>query len=456
MHKSKFLLLFVYIYKWYVLSICKFTKNCKLSVMEIEHALVPCDIFPLDCASFDLLTPNEKKYLCCLDEVAWIGALLNLIQLSPEAAGIFLLGQHIFENQTVAELTKSANSAGVTKDDITSFIAYFVAVYGNLGNYQSFGDTKFIPCLPKKSFTEIVKASAAFGKVPDVSMICDRVIDAIYSLHPRRLRLAFPPDGLTTYYSGNCFREDAELIQKYLNSKKLEGYNTRVFKSREPDARGKFEYTLAFASSDKKEQLVSDPSLPTSIIFKIMHGDFSEIMGLMVEAIEKIKQHTLNETQQKMWSKYQESFRTGSIEAHKDGSKFWVTDKQPTVETYIGFIESYRDPYGVRGEFETFAAVVDKAVSAKFQKLVSGATRFLPMLPWPSTYEKDTFLEPDFTSLDVMAFGISGLPVGINIPNYDDIRQTVGFKNVSLGNILKARFQVRNTRLYIHILYCYT
>ncbi|XP_061415534.1 dipeptidyl peptidase 3 [Lethenteron reissneri] len=411
-------------------------------------------VVPLECrAAFELLSARERQYAHYLSRAAWYGGLVVLLQTSPESPALYALLQRLFRAQGPAELGELATRLELSADEYQSFLVYAAGVYDNMGNYKSFGDTKFVPAVTKDKLEKLVLASAACEKnAEEMKALWQECSGPMYSLAPGECQLGLGTKGISSYFSGNCTMADAELVQKFLDEKSISAYNTRLFKTVASD--GSVEYEVRQASIVQQDKPVEGEKENKcgqyefeGNVFKVTRGDYSPLLSKVVENLKKAKECAANEHEVGMLAGYIDSFTYGSIDAHKRGSSHWIKDKGPIVESYIGFIESYRDPFGSRGEFEGFVAMVNKDMSAKYSRLVASAEELLPQLPWPASFEKDRFLKPDFTSLEVLTFAGSGIPAGINIPNYDDIRQSEGFKNVSLGNVLSASYQEEREKL---------
>jgi len=387
--------------------------------------------------AFSHLTPGEQLYSHYLSQASWWGGLVVLLQTSQESPDIFRMVHRINTAQDVASMKVDALAAGLTEQEVTAYLVYCSGFYGNMGNYKGFGDSKFVPNLEVNRLELFVKNTKAYKDKPEeMEKLWEMVKGPMYSLTDQEKQLGLGKKGVTKYFTPNCDIADSDLVNSFMKAKKMEGYINRVIKTKENE---KVVYEIRHAGVEEKELYREEFE---GCLFKVTTGDYNDLLNKVCENLELAGKHASNSDEKNMLVQYIKSFREGSLDRHKDGSRFWIKNKGPIVETYIGFIETYRDPAGMRGEFEGFVSMVNKEMSAKFQVLVDKAEEMLPALPWPKEFEKDTFLRPDFTSLDVLTFAGSGVPAGINIPNYDEIRQEEGFKNVSLGNVLSASYGV--------------
>lgn len=387
---------------------------------------------------FENLSAKEQKYAYYLYKASHLGSRAVLKSVSNESNSIFdlVLAVHRSLNGDYETAKKETS-----EEDVTAYLEYASQFLSNLGNFKSFGDVKFIPRISKESFSKIVE-STKDCKIVD---LYNSVSAKIYSVTENEILLGLNKDKISinsAYYVGvPATDSEIKTINRVLIQNKILPENTRVEKV------SNSQFNLLIASGETTNTIPEEyPAEPikftidgTDATLSMKFGDHSEQFGKIAKYFAAAQEFAANETQKEMLTAYERSFKTGSLEAHKESQRKWVKDIGPSVESNIGFIETYRDPYGVRGEWEGLVSTVNKERTEKFGNLVANAERFIKALPWDKEFEKDKFTPPDFTSLEVITFAGSGIPAGINIPNYDDIRINIGFKNVSLGNILNAK-----------------
>jgi len=119
----------------------------------------------------------------------------------------------------------------------------------------------------------------------------------------------------------------------------------------------------------------------------------------------------------------------------------WINDKDSPVDTINGFVEVYMDPRGIKGSWEALVYYVNRHKTENIRKIAANAQWFEDRMPWAPEYRKEGVRGVTANAIDVVVeAGESApmTPVGINLPNDQEIREKYGSKSVSLSNVNEA------------------
>ncbi len=134
-------------------------------------------------------------------------------------------------------------------------------------------------------------------------------------------------------------------------------------------------------------------------------------------------------------------YTTGDDADRKAYDIAWVADQNAPIDTVNGFIEVYMDPRGVKGSWESVVSYVNPEKTEAIKKLAAAAQWFEDHMPWIPEYRKENVRGITANAIEVIIeTGDSGpvTPIGINLPNDQDVREQHGSKSVSLANVIEA------------------
>ena len=170
-------------------------------------------------------------------------------------------------------------------------------------------------------------------------------------------------------------------------------------------------------------------------------GLYSSAIERIVSNLNKAKQYAENEEQRKVIEKLIEYYTTGDLRTFDEYSILWVGDTGSQVDFINGFIESYDDPLGMTGNWESIVNFKNNDASHRTETISSNAQWFESHSPVDPRFRKDKV--KGVTAKVITAAILAGdsypsTPIGINLPNANWIRAAHGSKSVTIENITQA------------------
>ena len=187
-------------------------------------------------------------------------------------------------------------------------------------------------------------------------------------------------------------------------------------------------------------KLVKENGQVVERVYKV-GGMYSAALEKVVENLEKALQFAENDAQRLVIEKMIEFNKTGDLRAFNEYCIAWVKDLDSRVDYVNGFTETYADPLGITGTWESLVNFKDMRATHRCQTISDNAQWFEDNSPTDKKYKKE---EVKGVSAKVITAAIlagdcyPATPIGINLPNANWIRKEYGSKSVTIDNITHA------------------
>ncbi len=170
-------------------------------------------------------------------------------------------------------------------------------------------------------------------------------------------------------------------------------------------------------------------------------GLYGDAIERVVYWLEKALTVAENDQQRLVIEKLIEFNKTGNLKAFNEYCIAWVRDLDSRVDFINGFTETYTDPLGVTGAWESLVNFKDLEATKRTQLISDNAQWFEDHSPTAKEYKKEEV--KGVTAKVITAVILAGdcypaTPIGINLPNANWIRKDYGSKSVTIDNITDA------------------
>ena len=134
-------------------------------------------------------------------------------------------------------------------------------------------------------------------------------------------------------------------------------------------------------------------------------------------------------------------YESGNLKTYDEYCIKWLQDTASLVDFVNGFTETYADPLGLKGSWESIVNFKNLASTKRTETISKNAQWFENHSPIDNRFKKENV--KGITAKVVTAAILAGdcypsTPIGINLPNSDWIRHDYGSKSVTIENITEA------------------